>query len=218
MKTTSFGLTSFLTSAALRRAPGHIHDQVKRPLELIFATVGLLLAAPVMLLCGIIIKLTSKGPVFYVQERLGQNGKPFQMYKLRSMTVDAETDGPQWCREGDPRVTPVGRFLRRTHLDELPQLINVARGDMSLIGPRPERPHFVAKLKGAVPLYTQRLSVRPGVTGLAQVKHHSDQTIEDVQTKLGYDLEYIRRACLFLDLRILALTAVKVIARRSGRA
>jgi len=218
MKITSFGLTSFLTNTAVRQAPEVVHDQLKRPFDLFVAAIGLLVAAPVLLVLAVIIKLTSKGPVFYVQERLGRGGKPFNMYKLRTMRVDAEKDGPKWCAQGDPRVTPVGRFLRKSHLDELPQLLNVLRSEMSLIGPRPERPCFVEQLKKDIPLYTARLAVRPGVTGLAQIKHRADQTIDDVQAKLGYDLEYIRRACLLLDLQIVALTAVKMVIGRSGTA
>ena len=218
MKTTSFGLTNFLTTSAARRAPRSLHAQLKRPIDLLLGLLGLIVAAPVMLICGTLVKLTSRGPMFYVQERVGRNGKPFKIFKLRSMYADAEAAGPRWCGQDDPRVTPFGWFLRKTHLDELPQLINVVRGDMSLIGPRPERPCFVQKLRRAVPLYPARLAVRPGITGLAQIRHPSDQTIEDVQTKLGYDLEYIRRASLLLDLHILALTAVKVISGRHGRA
>lgn len=218
MKPTSLGLTGFLTATAIKGAPRHVHDQVKRPVDLVVALLGLILVGPVMLLLGIIVKLTSKGPAFYVQERLGRSGKPFRIYKLRTMVADAEAAGPQWSRASDPRVTSIGRFLRKTHLDELPQLINVIRGDMSLIGPRPERPHFVAELRQVIPLYEGRLAVKPGVTGLAQVKHHYDRSLDDVRTKLQYDLEYVQRACLALDLQILALTAAKIIAGRSGSA
>ena len=218
MKTTSFGLTGFLTSTAARRAPLSLHAQLKRPVDLMVAMVGLCIGGPLMLALGAIVKLTSKGPIFYAQERLGLNGKPFTMYKLRTMRTDAEAAGPKWCSQNDPRVTRFGRLLRCTHLDELPQLINVLRGDMTLVGPRPERPCFVENLKKSIPMYEHRLAVKPGITGLAQVSHGSDQTLEDVQVKLGYDLDYIRRAGLWLDLQILALTAVKVVARRSGTA
>jgi lipopolysaccharide/colanic/teichoic acid biosynthesis glycosyltransferase len=216
MKPASFGLTGFLTTTALRRADRSVHDDVKRPFELLVALLALVVASPLMLLFGIIVRLTSKGPALYAQERLGKDGKPFTIYKLRTMRVDAELSGARWAVRNDPRVTPIGRFLRKTHLDELPQLFNVVLGQMSLIGPRPERPCFVHKLQGSVPLYATRLAVRPGITGLAQVKHHYDRSIEDVQTKLGYDLEYIRRACLLLDVQILALTVAKVLAGRGG--
>jgi len=216
MKSTSLGLTNFLMTTAAKRSAGFVHDQAKRPVELTLAVIGLIIAAPVMLLLGIITKLTSRGPMFYVQERIGRGGKPFRMYKLRTMCLDAEAGGPVWSAPSDPRVTPFGRLLRKTHLDELPQLINVVRGEMSLIGPRPERAHFVSKLQRSIPLYTARLAVKPGITGLAQVKHHYDRSIEDVQTKLAYDLEYVRRACLMLDLQILALTVIKVVGGRGG--
>jgi len=216
MKSTSLGLTNFLTTTAARHSAGFTHDRTKRPIELALAVVGLVVAAPVILVLGIITRLTSKGPMFYVQERIGRGGKPFRMYKLRTMRVDAEAGGPVWSTPADPRVTPFGRFLRKTHLDELPQLLNVVRGEMSLIGPRPERAHFVNKLQRSIPLYTARLAVKPGITGLAQVKHHYDRSMEDVQTKLAYDLEYVRRACLLLDLQIVALTVMKVIAGRGG--
>ncbi|MFO7899179.1 MAG: sugar transferase [Planctomycetota bacterium] len=218
MRTTSLGLTGFLTSTAARRAPASLHDQLKRPIDLFVSLVGLTIAGPLVLLLGGIVKLTSKGPMFYVQERLGLRGKPFRMYKLRTMYADAEAAGPRWCGENDPRITPVGRILRKLHLDELPQLVNVLRGEMTLVGPRPERPCFVDRLKRSIPLYERRLAVKPGITGLAQIKHHADHSIEDVQTKLGYDLEYMKRACLWLDIQILALTAVKVVARQGGSA
>ena len=193
------------------------YNATKRALDLTLAAVGLVAVAPLLLLLGVLIKATSRGPVFYTQERVGQSGTVFTMYKLRSMRTDAEADGPQWCRKADNRVTPFGRFLRRAHLDELPQLINIVRGEMSLIGPRPERPHFVKKLKRQIPLYTARLSAKPGLTGLAQVKHGYDQTLEDVQRKLAYDLEYIRHAGLWLDAQILAQTALKIISGRAGQ-
>lgn len=216
MDTASLGLTNFLTVAARRPGAGRLQEHVRRAVELAVVLVGLLVAAPLIILFGIIVRLTSRGPALYTQERVGKGGKVFRIYKLRTMRIDAEAAGPVWAKEADPRVTPVGRFLRKTHLDELPQLLNVLRGDMSLVGPRPERPCFVEKLRANVPLYTARLAVKPGITGLAQVKHGYDRTIEDVQVKLGYDLEYIRRACLLFDLHILVLTAAKILAGRSG--
>jgi lipopolysaccharide/colanic/teichoic acid biosynthesis glycosyltransferase len=218
MNLNSLALTGFLTETACKTRPVSARERTKRAFDVLAATAGLLLAAPALLLLGILVKLTSKGPALYKQVRAGRNGNPFRMYKLRTMYADAEAGGPRWCADSDPRVTPLGRFLRRTHLDELPQLWNVLQGDMSIIGPRPERPCFIHQLKGVVPLYTTRLAVKPGITGLAQIRHRSDQTIEDVQTKLGYDLEYIKRACLMLDLHIVALTAVKVVTSFNRRA
>jgi len=166
---------------------------------------------PVTALLAAIVKMTSEGPAFYKQTRVGKDGKLFDIIKLRTMYVDAEArTGPVWCKDNDPRVTPFGRFLRRTHLDELPQLFNVLKGEMSLVGPRPERPHFVEKLKKEIPHYEDRLRVKPGITGLAQVRHKYDETIEDVKRKVAYDLLYIRRMCLMVDLLILLLTTRKI--------
>lgn len=216
MSTAGFGISGLLSLKMADGAPKYIHDSLKRLVDIALCSVGLLIAAPLIAVLGLLIKLSSKGPVFYVQERLGKGGKPFSIFKLRTMSIDAEAGGPKWATQGDPRVTPLGRFLRKCHLDELPQLVNVISGDMSLIGPRPERPCFVQKLQGSIPLYTARLVAKPGITGLAQVKHHYDRSIEDVETKLKYDLEYIHNACLLMDLQILALTVVKVVSGRSG--
>jgi lipopolysaccharide/colanic/teichoic acid biosynthesis glycosyltransferase len=211
----SLSITNFLARPATRRWRAH-HDDLKRPIELLLALVGLAISAPVLVVLGALVKLTSRGPAIYSQIRLGKGGRPFRILKLRTMVVAAEHGGPCWSAVGDPRVTALGRFLRKTHLDELPQLWNVVRGEMSLVGPRPERPHFVAELRRQIPLYVRRLAVRPGLTGLAQVRHGYDQTIEDVQAKLAYDLEYIRDAGLGLDTRVLALTAVKIVTGRGG--
>jgi lipopolysaccharide/colanic/teichoic acid biosynthesis glycosyltransferase len=176
--------------------------------------VGVLLliaSAPVLLICAVLIKLTSRGPVFYSQVRLGQFGQPYWIYKLRTMYHLCEAQsGPQWSLRGDVRITPLGRFLRRAHLDELPQLWNILRGEMSLVGPRPERPEFIPSLSQAIPLYTMRLAVRPGVTGLAQVQLPADTDMASVRAKVVYDLHYIHQANLWLDARILAATVFKV--------
>jgi lipopolysaccharide/colanic/teichoic acid biosynthesis glycosyltransferase len=154
------------------------------------------------------VKLTSRGPAFYSQFRLGLNGRPFRIYKIRTMRQDAERhSGACWSTRGDPRVTLLGRFLRKTHLDELPQLWNVLRGDMSLVGPRPERPEFVPTLERAIPGYRDRLLVRPGVTGLAQVRLEADTDLDSVRRKLLYDLEYVRTVSLWLDVRLVICTA-----------
>jgi lipopolysaccharide/colanic/teichoic acid biosynthesis glycosyltransferase len=164
-------------------------------------------AAPVILLAALAVKLSSRGPAFYTQTRLGLNARPFQILKLRTMINRAESlTGPRWSLPGDPRVTRVGTFLRLTHLDELPQLVNVVRGDMSLIGPRPERPEFLPELEREMPGYRQRLLVRPGVTGLAQVQLPADSDVDSVRRKLAYDLYYVQRMNLWLDIRLFICT------------
>jgi lipopolysaccharide/colanic/teichoic acid biosynthesis glycosyltransferase len=167
-----------------------------------------MLSLPLILVMIALVKLTSRGPAFYAQVRSGRGGRPFRLYKIRTMLPDCEArTGPQWPSPGDPRVTPLGRFLRRTHLDELPQLWNVLRGEMSLIGPRPERPEFVVELEKVVPRYRDRLLVRPGITGLAQVQLPADTDVESVRRKVACDLYYLRHLGLGLDLRILVATA-----------
>jgi lipopolysaccharide/colanic/teichoic acid biosynthesis glycosyltransferase len=164
----------------------------------------LVVSAPVILLSALLVKLTSPGPVFYSQTRVGKKGRPYQIYKLRTMYHNCEKgSGPRWSTPGDPRITPLGRFLRRTHLDELPQLWNVVRGDMCLIGPRPERPEFIPRLAKALPHYTDRLLVKPGMTGLAQVQLPADTDLDSVRRKLAYDLYYVRHVSPWLDLSIL---------------
>jgi lipopolysaccharide/colanic/teichoic acid biosynthesis glycosyltransferase len=171
------------------------------------ALVLALLAAPVMALAAALVKLTSRGPAFYSQTRIGRNGRLYTIYKIRTMVHDCESlTGPRWSMPDDPRVTRIGQFLRKTHLDELPQLFNVLRGDMSLIGPRPERPEFLPNLERAIPHYRGRLAVRPGITGLAQVHLAADTDLESVRRKLIYDFHYIRHVNPWLDLRILIAT------------
>lgn len=164
-------------------------------------------AVPVVLFAALLVKLTSRGPAFYTQTRVGRNGRLFQIVKLRTMLHNCESlTGPRWSLPGDPRVTPVGWFLRKSHIDELPQLINVLRGEMSLVGPRPERPEFIPDLERALPAYRQRLNVRPGVTGLAQVQLPPDTDIDSVRRKLAHDLYYVRHLSPWLDLRLLIAT------------
>jgi len=195
----------------VRAVESNWYVPLKTAMEFVTALCLFALSVPVMLLCAVLVRLTSRGPAFYSQVRLGLYGRPYRIYKLRTMYHDCEArTGPQWCRTGDPRITPLGRFLRRTHLDELPQLFNVLRGDMALIGPRPERPEFVPSLEEALPLYRGRLLLRPGGTGLAQVQLPPDTDLESVRRKLAYDLCYVRHASLWLDLRLLAGTALKV--------
>jgi lipopolysaccharide/colanic/teichoic acid biosynthesis glycosyltransferase len=188
------------------------YDVLTRILNRVVAAALLVLTAPLLVLAAAFVKLTSRGPVLYTQTRLGLLGKPFTIYKIRSMYHDCERyTGAQWSQPGDHRVMPVGRFLRRTHLDEVPQLWNVLRGDMSLIGPRPERPEFVPELERAIPRYRDRLLVLPGVTGLAQVQLPPDTCIESVRTKVTYDLFYVWHRGFWLDLRILVGTLFKVL-------
>ena len=185
----------------------------KRFLDLATALIGLTFGLPALILIATAIALESRGPVLYSQERVGLRGRRFRMYKFRSMVVDAERDsGPVWASESDPRVTRVGAVLRRTHLDELPQLLNVVRGEMSVVGPRPERPAIVDRLTQLVPGYEERWAVLPGITGLAQVRHTYDKSTKTVKQKLRYDRSYIRgRGRFALDLRIMAATVALLV-------
>jgi lipopolysaccharide/colanic/teichoic acid biosynthesis glycosyltransferase len=205
-----------------RHAPGrtpvlperHLwYPRCKLAAEIALACVLAVPVLPVVLLAALLVKLTSKGPAFYTQTRVGKDGKLFTILKLRTMFDNCEAvSGPRWSLPGDPRVTPVGWLLRATHLDELPQLLNVLRGEMSLVGPRPERPEFVPQLEKALPAYRQRLNVRPGVTGLAQVLLPPDSDIESVRRKLSHDLWYVRRLSPWLDLRLLVCTGLYALA------
>jgi sugar transferase (PEP-CTERM system associated) len=189
---------------------------VKRMLDLALSIVGCILAAPLMALTAIAIAIDSPGPALYSQERVGENGRTFTLYKFRSMRTDAEQAGqPVWARDKDDRVTRVGRFIRLTRLDELPQLWNVLKGDMSFVGPRPERPFFVEQLAREIPFYMERHAVKPGVTGWAQVKYRYGSTIEDAMEKLRYDLYYIKHLSIVFDLTIV-LDTVKVILFGKG--
>jgi sugar transferase (PEP-CTERM system associated) len=189
---------------------------VKRMLDLALSVIGLVVAFPVMALTAIAIRLDSPGPVLYSQERVGENGRVFRIYKFRSMRADAEKAGaPIWAMDKDPRITRIGRFIRLTRLDELPQLWNVMNGDMSFVGPRPERPFFVEQLAREIPFYMQRHAVKPGVTGWAQVKYRYGSSIEDAMEKLRYDLYYIKHLSIFFDLTIV-LDTVKVILFGKG--
>jgi lipopolysaccharide/colanic/teichoic acid biosynthesis glycosyltransferase len=203
------------------RPPNGWYPPVKAAADLVLALVLTVVALPVMGLCALVVKLTSRGPAFYTQTRVGRGGRPFTIYKLRTMIHNCESlTGPRWCVPGDPRVTRIGWLLRVSHLDELPQLLNVLRGEMALVGPRPERPEFLPQLERALPAYRQRLIVRPGVTGLAQVKLPADTDLDSVRRKLSHDLYYIERMSLWLDLRLLAgttLYAAGVKPRVTGR-
>jgi exopolysaccharide biosynthesis polyprenyl glycosylphosphotransferase len=182
------------------------YDPLKRAFELIAALALFLALLPLNLLLGFLIILTSRGPAIYRQTRVGKYGTEFTLYKFRTMRNDAERHGPQWSGPDDARVTPVGKLLRHTHLDELPQLWNILRGDLSFVGPRPERPEFVRELKDKIPYYEIRLLVQPGVTGWAQINHRSDRSTEDVAEKLKYDIYYVKNRSPILDVAIILRT------------
>jgi exopolysaccharide biosynthesis polyprenyl glycosylphosphotransferase len=184
----------------------------KRLIDIVVCLLILLLFLPLSILIAILIRLESNGPIFYIQDRVGKNGRIFKMLKFRSMYHEAEKhSGPVWANRRDPRVTKVGRIIRKAHFDEVPQLVNVLQGDMSLVGPRPERPYFVEQLSREIPIYYRRLRVRPGLTGWAQVKYKYDESVDDVRVKLRYDLFYIENMSLRMDMKILLTTIYTVI-------
>jgi lipopolysaccharide/colanic/teichoic acid biosynthesis glycosyltransferase len=210
-------------------------DAATRALHLVLALSAVILLLPVLLLIALLVRFTSPGPVFYTQVRVGldrrvpidgkqnqrrqQNlgGRPFTIYKFRTMRTDAEHgSGAVWAQQADPRVTPVGRLLRQYRLDELPQLLNVLKGEMNIVGPRPERPTIFAELREHIAEYPLRQRAKPGITGLAQINHHYDRSLEDVRTKVHYDLEYIRRQSVTEDLRIMLKTVPVILLRRGG--
>jgi lipopolysaccharide/colanic/teichoic acid biosynthesis glycosyltransferase len=185
------------------------YGAVKRAIDLGIALVLLVATAPIVAVCMVLVRLGSRGSPLYKQQRLGRGGRVFTIYKIRTMVQDCERDtGPVWSRPGDCRVTPIGRFLRWSHLDELPQLYNVIRGDMSLIGPRPERPEIATQLERALPRYAERLLILPGLSGLAQVMQPPDTDLESVRRKLEYDLLYVERMTLTVDMRICLATVL----------
>ena len=184
----------------------------QRAFDLVVGSLLLVVALPAIGLALLAVKLTSRGPGIYTQTRVGRFGRPFRIFKIRSMTHNCEKkSGIRWSTRGDVRVTPVGRILRKTHIDELPQLFNILRGEMSLVGPRPERPELVGVLETALPRYLERLAARPGVTGLAQVQLPPDTDLESVRRKLRYDLHYVARGSVWMDLRLMAATIVHVV-------
>lgn len=191
--------------------------RVKRLTDIVLASVGLIVALPFMLLAAIAIRIESRGPVIFRQQRVGWMGRPFELLKFRSMRVGAERGGAQWAAQDDPRVTRVGRLLRKTHFDELPQMINILRGEMSFVGPRPERPEFVGMLKESINFYHLRHYVLPGITGWAQVNYPYGASQEDARRKLQYDLFYVCKASPLLDLRTLLRTARVVLFRQGSR-
>ena len=189
---------------------------IKRAVDLLFSTILSVIAVPVGLITAVIIKLESPGPVFYRQKRVGHYNYEFEVIKFRSMRSDAEKNGAQWASQNDTRVTKVGYFIRKTRIDELPQLINVFKGEMSLVGPRPEREVFITDLEKEIPYYRFRHAVKPGITGLAQVKYPYGASIEDAIWKHKYDVYYIKHQSFYVDIKILLLT-VKVVLFGMGR-
>jgi exopolysaccharide biosynthesis polyprenyl glycosylphosphotransferase len=190
----------------------------QRLLNIVAAGAGLLVASPIMLLTALAVRVSSPGPVLYRQERVGLDGELFTVYKFRSMRVDAEAGtGAVWAQKDDPRVTSVGRIIRRIRFDELPQLINVLKGEMSMVGPRPERPEFVRSLNEQIPYYRQRHCVRPGITGWAQINYKYGDTLEDTITKLEYDLYYIKNMSWALDNYIIFHTLKAMLLTRGAQ-
>jgi lipopolysaccharide/colanic/teichoic acid biosynthesis glycosyltransferase len=223
------------SSGATRSGTSPSSEWIRRCVNLILALVALVVMLPVMILIGVLVRLMSHGPVLYTQVRVGldrrervaglQNhrrqrdlgGRPFTIYKFRTMRVDAEHhSGAVWAQQRDPRVTPIGRLLRQYRLDELPQLLNVLKGEMNIVGPRPERPTIFAELREHIAEYPLRQRAKPGITGLAQIHHHYDRSLEDVRTKVHYDLEYIRRQSVSEDFRIMLKTLPVILLRRGG--
>jgi len=201
-------------SEGFRKSP--VTHLYKRLFGILLSVVGLILLMPTMGLVALIIKLDSRGPILFRQKRVGENGKVFDLLKFRSMHVDAEAiTGPVWAKKDDCRITRVGRLIRRVRFDELPQFINVLKGDMNFVGPRPERPHFVEQLNEKIPYYNQRHTVKPGITGWAQVRYHYGGSIDDTLEKLQYDLYYVKHMSIPLDLLIIFQT-VKIVLLQRG--
>ncbi len=201
----------FLENTGFEIYHNNFNLKAKRLLDLLFALLIGIFAAPVIVLAAIIVKLESKGPVFFIQERIGEGNKKFNIVKFRSMTTDAEKDGPQWASKNDNRVTKFGKIMRATRIDELPQLWNVLRGEMSFVGPRPEREFFIQQLEKEIPYYNLRHTVKPGLTGWAQVMYPYGASVEDAYRKLQYDLYYIKHHSIPFDVKVLLKTVTIVI-------
>ena len=211
-----------LTPGWFAFAPGFclsaVRHAVKRTSDIVLSFIGLVLTLPFLPLAALCIKRDSPGSVFFLQERVGLSGRPFTLIKLRTMRPDAEREtGARWAGENDPRITRTGRFLRKTRLDELPQLVNVLLGEMSLIGPRPERPEFVRELERRIPFYSERHCVKPGVTGWAQVRYRYGASVEDAAEKLRFDLYYAKNQSVLLDAEIVLRTFGIVLSGSGAR-
>jgi sugar transferase (PEP-CTERM system associated) len=185
---------------------GNIDHALKRTFDVTVSLMIVAFSAPILLVTAIVILATDPGPIFYRQQRIGLHGKPFNIIKFRSMRVDAERGGPQWAGQNDPRITPIGRIIRATRIDEIPQVLNVLKGDMSFVGPRPERGVFVDALTEEIPYYSERHQMKPGITGWAQLNYPYGASVEDARKKLQYDLYYVKNYSIFLDLLIIIQT------------
>lgn len=213
----SAGILELRDTAAGNQAESLAASPAQRFFDVVIACGLLLISTPLLIGIALLTRITSAGPVFYCQDRVGRGGTTFRIFKFRTMRVDAEArSGAVWATQHDPRVTPVGRFLRQYRLDEIPQLLNVLRGEMNIVGPRPERPTIFAELREHITEYPLRQRAKPGITGLAQIHHHYDRSMDDVRTKVRFDLEYIQRRGLREDLRIMFLTIPVVFLRRGG--
>lgn len=236
-ESTSIGLDSGrYEESGTGEVRGTLGDAARRSLNVVVASIALLAAFPIMLVVAVLVKLTSPGPILYMQPRVGldrRGGRPvspeiasrrridhggrlFWIYKFRTMHVAPPDATQQWASQDDPRITSIGKYLRRYRLDELPQLWNVLRGDMNLVGPRPEQPRIFAELRDQIPHYDKRQRVLPGITGLAQINQHYDRCLDDVKRKVDFDLEYIRKVSPFQDLKILLATLPAVVWKRGG--
>ncbi len=201
----------FLENSGFEIYYNNFNLRAKRLLDLIFAIIIGICTLPLMIMAAIIVKIESKGPIFFVQERIGEGNKKFNIVKFRSMTTDAEKNGPQWASKNDNRVTHWGKIMRATRIDELPQLWNVLRGEMSFVGPRPEREYFIQQLEKEIPYYNLRHTVKPGLTGWAQVMYPYGASVEDAYRKLQYDLYYIKHHDIIFDIKVLLKTITIVI-------
>ncbi len=206
----------FLSASGFEKLSSNIYRRLKRIMDFLISFLILLSTLPFSVLIALLVKLDSKGPVFFIQDRMGENQKNFNLLKFRTMVSDAEKDEPMWAKEDDPRVTRVGKILRKTRLDEIPQFINIIKGEMSLIGPRPEREYFVKKLMEKIPYYSLRFSVKPGLTGWAQVTYKYGDSVDDALEKLQYELYYVKNMSLALDIRIL-LKTIRIVLFGMGR-
>lgn len=200
-----------------RRRQVRLSGFVRNTVHRFVALLGAILSLPIAVVTAILIKLDSRGPIFYRQERVGENGQSFMLLKFRSMRVDAEKEGPVWASKGDDRATRLGRIIRKTRIDEIPQFWNILRGDMNFVGPRPERPHFVAQLAREIPYYEQRHLIPPGLTGWAQIKYPYGASLDDARQKLQYDLYYIKNQSLLLDAIILFETTKIILFGRGAQ-
>lgn len=212
-----FTLTNISSSSVSQRVNEGIEVTTrfaKRTFDILFSSLAILTGLPVFLALMTITKLTSKGPIFYKQERIGRNGNPFYIYKFRSMIVDSEVNGPQLTTDNDPRITKWGNFMRKTHLDELPQFFNVLMGDMSVVGPRPERAHFIRQIVARQPRYTQLLTIRPGITSIGQVDYGYAETVEEMCQRMLLDLKYLGQVNLISDLKIIGQTVMTMINKK----